>query len=228
METEARFNRFKDVEWFPKQETTVLIGGAGGIGSWLTLLLTRAGFFPAVYDFDVYETHNMAGQLCKASDNGKFKVEALAHTVAEFCDGFQIYTLNEMYTDKSMTDKFVFAGFDNMAGRSVLFEKWKSKYGQDPTAIFIDGRLSLEQIQIFCVIGGTESVEKYKEHLFDDSEVAEASCTLKQTSHTAAIIAGYMTAFFTNHFSNVQSGDNSRAIPFKWEAFLPINFVMTD
>lgn len=60
---EIHSSRFKDAPWFPKEETNVVIGGAGGIGSWLSLLISRAGFFPIVYDFDILEEHNLAGQL---------------------------------------------------------------------------------------------------------------------------------------------------------------------
>ncbi len=37
-------NRFKDAPWYAKEDVNVLIGGAGGIGSWLTLFLSRANF----------------------------------------------------------------------------------------------------------------------------------------------------------------------------------------
>ena len=66
--TEEHSSRFKDAPWFPKEETNVIVGGAGGIGSWLTLLLSRAGFYPVVYDFDVLEGHNLAGQLYTQKD----------------------------------------------------------------------------------------------------------------------------------------------------------------
>ena len=53
--TETHSSRFKDAPWFPKEETAIIVGGAGGIGSWLSLLLSRAGFYPIVYDYDRLE-----------------------------------------------------------------------------------------------------------------------------------------------------------------------------
>ena len=60
---QQQYDRFKDAPWFPERDEVVMIGGAGGIGSWLTFLLVRAGFKPTVYDFDVIEEHNIGGQL---------------------------------------------------------------------------------------------------------------------------------------------------------------------
>jgi hypothetical protein len=224
MNTEERFGRFKDAPWFNNsgQEENVLIGGAGGISSWLTLLLTRAGFVPIVYDFDIYEIHNMGGQLCKTSDIGKPKVIALQDTVKLLC-GQEIYAFNEKYTSETMTGKYVFAGFDNMEARRVMFESWEAEYGNDPEALFIDGRLLAEQIQIYCVTSGDKDVYK-ADALFLDSEVEEAPCTMKQTSHIAAMIASFMTAFFTNHMSNVKTKTQDRNVPYYYEYFSPIGY----
>lgn len=215
--------RFKDAPWF-SLGVDVLIGGAGGIGSWVSLLLSRAGFTPVIYDFDSYEMHNMAGQLCRKKDVGLSKVGALANTILEFSDTV-CHTFNEKYDENSMTGKFVFAGFDNMEARRMMFLNWKKLYGDNKEAVFIDGRLLAEQIQIYCVVGGTDRVRKYEETaLFLDSEVEEAPCTMKQTSHIAAMIASFMTAFFTNHLTNVLKGQ-SRNIPYFWEYFSPIGYL---
>ena len=69
------YNRFKEAPWFlsvPEEEkavihySTINIGGAGGIGSWTALFLSRAGFYTYVQDFDTIETHNIGGQFFRA------------------------------------------------------------------------------------------------------------------------------------------------------------------
>lgn len=226
--TETQSNRFKDAIWFPKETTYCIVGGAGGIGSWLTLLLARACFTPVVFDFDTLEEHNMAGQLYPRQSIELSKVDALSSLITDFADT-QIITYNEAFTSESMSSPFMFSAFDNMKARKDMFEVWVEgnkdwKSAEEPVEpIFIDGRLSLEQIQIFCVT--MDKIDQYREHLFDDSEVEDAPCTLKQTSHTAAMIGAHMVGFFTNHIANLSIGDKDRNIPFMWEYFIPVDYL---
>ena len=239
--TEVHSSRFKDAPWFPTEETNVIVGGAGGIGSWLTLMLSRAGFYPIVYDFDRLEEHNLAGQLYGQTDAKDMvpKVDALKGLCKNFADT-DITVMNEKYTKDSMSHHYVFSAFDNMQARKDMFsawceyvKEWKKQTSSElqgaleesffHTPIFIDGRLTAEQLTIFCVT--PDKIEAYKEHLFNDSEVEDAPCTMKQTSHSAAMIASHMTGFFTNHFTNNQVGENDRNIPFMWEYFIPINYI---
>ena len=62
-------------------------------------------------------------------------------------------------------------------------------------------------------------------HLFDDTEVQDAPCTMKQTSHSAAMIASHMVGFFTNHMTNNAVEEKDRTVPFFWEYFIPINYI---
>ncbi len=229
-------SRFKDAPWFPKEEVFCVVGGAGGIGSWLSLLLARAGFKPIIYDFDVVEEHNIGGQLFSKKSVEKAKVEALKEVVFDFADT-DIMANNEKYTRDSMSHHYVFSAFDNMQARKDMFNAWKEyvedwkdfnsvKDAEDKdknVPVFIDGRLLMEQLTIFCVT--PDNIEEYEKHLFDDSEVQEEPCTLKQTSHSAAMIASHMVGFFTNHFGNNAVGEDDRAVPFKWEYFIPINYI---
>lgn len=240
-EGNIKHSRFKDAPWYTKKAIDVLVGGAGGIGSWLTVLLARAGFNPIVYDFDILEEHNLAGQFYPKSAITKTKVNALHDLVLNFCDT-DITVMDEAYSKDSFSGDFVFSGFDNMKARADMFENWVEKVVnpyleelkmiselekdleiESPIEpIYIDGRLLAEQLQIFCVT--PDNIDKYRAHLFDDSEVEEASCTFKQTSHSAAMIAAHMVGFFTNHITNITVG-KERNIPFFWEYFIPIDFL---
>lgn len=242
--TETHISRFKDAPWFPKDETNVIVGGAGGIGSWLSLLLSRAGFYPIVYDYDRLEEHNLAGQLYTKSDAEAniLKVDALKGLCKNFADT-DITVMSEKYTKDSMSHHYVCCAYDNMQARKETFEAWCNyvKEWQEENLrlksledtgneimdqnipVFIDGRLTAEQMQIFCVT--PDRIEEYKKHLFDDSEVEDAPCTMKQTSHSAAMIASHMVGFFTNHITNNAEGDATRALPFFWEYFIPLNYI---
>lgn len=236
-------SRFKDAPWFPKEDAEVVVGGAGGIGSWLVLLLARTSTPNImIYDFDLLEEHNMSGQLYPTTAVGKLKVEALKDTVKSFT-GVDIYTFNEKLTKDTPGSNIMFGAFDNMEARKAIFDSWMSfvniwteakekidkeestweKEGLSPVKpILIDGRLTLEQIQIFCVT--PEFAEEYeKEYLFPDGDVEDEVCTLKQTSHTAAMIGGHMVGFYTNHLANCYTGEDSRNVPFKWEYFTPVD-----
>lgn len=233
-------SRFKDAPWYPKKDTHVIVGGAGGIGSWLTLMLSRAGYKPIVYDFDIIEEHNIGGQLFGASNIEQPKVTALSGIVKEFADT-DIMANNERYQRDSMSHHYVFSAFDNMKARRDMFDawkeyvdEWKTMKSMNPesgsyvnnTPVFIDGRLLMEQLTIFCVT--PDKIDEYEKHLFSDDEVAEAPCTLKQTSHSAAMIASHMVGFFTNHYTNNVVGEDDRALPFRWEYFIPINLIQEE
>ena len=219
---EQQYDRFKDAPWFPREDTPCLIGGSGGIGSWLTFFLAKAGFSPILFDHDVIEEHNLGGQLFRTSDIGRPKVAAMADIITTFC-GTDINTFQEKVTEDSMTTRFCFSAFDNMKARKAMFQVWKKSVQQGALApLLIDGRLTMEQLQIFCVMPHTMANYEANE-LFDDSEVEDLPCTMKQTSHVAAMIASHMTAIFTNHITNLYSGESVRDVPYYYEFFVPIN-----
>lgn len=217
--------RFKDVPWFPKYQEPVLVGGSGGIGSWLSFFLAKMGYSPFVYDFDTIEEHNLGGQLFRVEDVGKLKVEALADIIRSF-SGQSINTFPVPINKYSTTHHYVFSAFDNMQAREDLFHVWLQSVelwnlNMDlPMPIFIDGRLEIEQLQIFCVTPDT--IPRYLEHLFADGAVADAPCTMKQTAHTAAMIATLMASFFTNHITNVYAKEILRDVPFYYEFMVPM------
>ena len=219
--------RFQGLDWYSQDDApVVVVGGAGGIGSWLAFFLARANFNVTLSDFDTVEEHNIGGQLFKRDQIGKYKAEAVGRNVSDFSTN----TINAQIvkiTEETATHEFMFSAFDNMDARRAMFKVWKRSWNSMNRPIFIDGRLNAEQFQIFCVT--PENADEYERiHLFNDSEVEDAPCSAQQTTHTAAMIAGHMVGFFTNHITNINLRDEVREIPFVYEYFTPMNLTVSE
>ena len=219
--------RFQGLDWYSQDNApVVVVGGAGGIGSWLSFFLARANFNVILSDFDTVEEHNIGGQLFKRDQIGRYKAEAVGRNVSEFSTN----TINAQIvkiTEETATHEFMFSAFDNMDARRAMFKVWKRSWNSINRPIFIDGRLNAEQFQIFCVT--PENADEYERiHLFNDSEVEDAPCSAQQTTHTAAMIAGHMVGFFTNHITNINLRDEVREIPFMYEYFTPMNLTVSE
>ena len=201
-EIDVTKSRFRDASWFGNIETLttpIVVGGAGGIGSWLTLFLGRmlSDSYLFLYDFDNVEEVNIAGQMFSKQHIGMSKVHAVQDIIGNFTEYGSLSAQNEKYDENSLKSPIMFSCFDNMKARKIMFKNWMSEAPKHENAVFIDGRLLAEQLQVFFVT--LETAERYeKEFLFDDSEVEDANCSYKQTSHFAAIIAARMVQGFTN------------------------------
>lgn len=220
-EVRVNTSRFSSAIWYNKiQEQTLIIGGQGGISSWFTFLVAR--MFPRsiyTYDPDRVELVNLAGQLFSMGDIGSFKGNAVASTIANFCDYRSVFSVNERYNVDSNASRIMVCGFDNMFARKIFFNNWKMLVQSLPeeereTCIFIDGRLAAESLQILCIIGNAEwDITKYEtEYLFDDEEAEETVCSFKQTAFMANMIAGLMVNMLVNFCANLCGG--CRTIPF--------------
>lgn len=226
--------RFKDALWF-NNKVEIVIGGAGGIGSWLSFFLTRAGFNVTVYDFDTVEEHNLGGQLFFAHDIGQLKVTALKNVITEFNDtNFNFKGVNQgivfntyMYHNYSAPLVIYVSAFDNMEARTDFFNLF-IRQTNDRVKWFVDGRLLMEQMRIYCIRKSNKSaINDYMEHhLFLDSDVEDLPCTMKQVSHGAAMIATHMTGFITNIVSNeLVWKEEVFKVPYMWDYIIPTNCV---
>lgn len=229
--------RFSGAEWFSKtQEQTIILGGAGGISSYV--LYNLAKLHPAsiyVYDFDVVERVNIAGQLFKLTDIGRTKVDAITSTAIEF-SGFQnVFAIPDSFDESTEPSKVMICGFDNMEARKAFFKSWirgvrtaseseKNKY------LLIDGRLSAEKFQVFAITGDNEwaQQEYQREYLFNDSEAEQTVCSFKQTAFMANMIGGYITNLFVNFCANLCDFNIERPIPFKSEYAADTMFLITE
>jgi hypothetical protein len=203
-------SRFSSADWFGENRI-ITVGGAGTIGTWLSVLLARTGEHTLIiFDDDTVEVHNMAGQMFRKSDIGKKKVEALRDIILDFTDHDEstIYVSDSKVTDKTKVTPICMSCFDSMKARKDMFTAWKKL---DDREMFIDGRMSIENYEVYTCLKGQEEI--YEGTLFNDDEIPPQICSLKSTSHVGALIGGRMTALLLNHLANVKMGIEIREIP---------------
>lgn len=214
--------RFDEAPWY--SALTISVGGVGGIGSWLTLLLSRLGHTIYVYDDDIIEKTNIGGQLYKTTSVGSRKDEHTSRLAAEFSGNHNVIPSGRFINDSPVSN-IMFAAFDNMKYRKMMVERWyanqkaKSKIAKEVN-VFIDGRMEAETAIIYVVKSPTD-YKRYMDEMFDDSEVADAPCSFRATSHNPAILSGLMISIFNNHVANKLEGTKFREVPYKITYELP-------
>ena len=210
--------RFSGASWYELvQQQEVILAGLGGIGSFVSLFLSRLNpKLITMYDPDIFEAHNMSGQLVQNYNIGRTKIAVAADICVQYSNYYGIVGINEFYGSDSAVSNVMICGFDNMVARNVFFNNWKTANLGKADSLFIDGRLSLENFQIFSITGDNfVAIEDYeKNHLFSDSEVLEQQCSLKQTSHMAGMIGSLITGNFVNYCNNLNPDNFERPLPF--------------
>ena len=216
----------KYVELFPSSRIQVV--GAGGTGSWTALFLSRMGCPFIIYDGDVVEQRNLSGQFYNKEDVGKFKASAVMNNCERFSENLlnsRGVTMN--YSSSTVSSYIVFSCVDNFTARKIIFSSWKNlmKFNSSTPyfkgGLFIDMRLELELLQVYAVT--VDKIEDYEKTLKNDEDIPSAPCTLKQTTHNAAMIAGIAINQFNNYISNLVTKDNMRTVDFFTEYFSPLN-----
>lgn len=220
---EEASSRFSGASWFTKiGEQTVIVAGIGGIGSYLTFLLSRLRIANMIlYDDDTVERTNLSGQLFSKENIGDSKVDAIANMITEYSDFYNYCCIPNKYTFGSKAGKIMMCGFDNMMARAQFYSNWRDYVDKLPEenrsdCLFIDGRLAAEEFQVFCIKGTDKYLmNKYeKEWLFPDKEAEATLCSYKQTSFCANMIASIMVNLFVNFIANMCDPLIEREIPF--------------
>ena len=215
-------SRFSGAMWFNAiQLSTVVLAGLGGIGSYVLFCLARMKpkqIF--LYDDDVVELANLSGQLYSAPMVGKRKVDAMAELARDFSCYYGVQAVPQKFTKDTPAGDIMICGFDNMQARKDFFTAWVKHLVNHPSpskCLFIDGRLNMEEFQVFCMRGNdTYSIEKYhKEYLFEDYQAESLQCSMKQTTYCANIIGSVIVNLFTNFIANQLKPLIDRDVPFK-------------
>ena len=206
-------SRFSGAEWYDKIHSKIVtLAGCGGIGSWLALLLARTNIgYLRLYDDDKVETGNLSGQLFSRNNVGDFKVWAVSNIARDFSDYYRINTFERRFYSSDEVSDVMMCGFDNMEARKTYFQAWKNhllEVSNKSECLYVDGRLSAECLQVYCIQGDDDpAIQYYEVHcLFSDEEADETVCSYKQTSFMANMIAGMMVNVFVNWCANLTGG----------------------
>lgn len=170
--------------------TPITVIGAGAIGSFTILALTKMGFDRIkVYDFDTVSDANMSCQWYRPKDIGKPKVEALQEIIREFTE-VPIDAVNERFDGKQALEGIVISSVDSMEVRKLIWEHVKMN---PATPWYIDPRMAAEYALSFVMNPhDTKDITAYENTLYTDANAVEEPCTAKATMYTATMIAGYV------------------------------------
>ena len=216
--------RFSDAEWFNKvQEKVIVLAGVGGIGSNMAVILAKLN--PSaiyIFDDDFVESFNLAGQFYSNEDIGKPKVEALAASVNKYTNYSSIFALNRRFMiGEEVIADIMICGFDNMRARKDFFAAWKSHVmtlseERRKDCLFIDGRLTADEFQIFCITGTDNFyMDDYvNNYLFNDYEAQRETCSYKQTGFLADMIGAFMVNLVVNFCANQVNPRRNMTLPF--------------
>jgi hypothetical protein len=207
----SKTSRFSSISWAKLAASNrVCIVGLGGIGSWLSLFLSRIGYQTILIDFDTIEEHNLGGQLYADSYVGGKKIDAINAMLTDFAG----YSNRQFYGDvfESFMAEYctiLVSAVDKMSVRRQLFEHFKANLAT--IKLFVDGRMNAEQYTIYFVTA--DCLEEYEKTLFEDDEIEDTLCTNKATSHFGASIASDITKGINNYVSIYQANE-PRRLPF--------------
>lgn len=163
--------------------------GAGGIGSWLALMLAWEGFEPlTVWDFDAVGPEN-TGQAYWQEHLGQPKVVALADLIRRAV-GTEIFARHERFTDRSVPHGILIAAVDSMEQRRVIWDRAK----RNPAVpLFIDARMGGESGMIYTINPQDgRQVDFYEARFYPDAQAAAIPCTERGIVHTQWILNGHV------------------------------------
>ncbi len=172
----------------------ICIVGAGSIGSWTALALSKLGCSNiTVADFDDVEEQNVGSQIYTSIDVGKKKLEALDGRLRLLVDNGINFLEGKVDGEHIIPPGFeiVVSAVDNMEARRDIFMQLLP--GRTKT-IYLDGRMAANNIQIFAIpMDNKDRADFYKTTLFDSSEADPIACSARSVVYNCFVISGLLT-----------------------------------
>lgn len=179
-----------------KLQMPILIVGAGSIGSWTALALSKLGCSNiTIMDGDVIEEHNAGSQVYKASDEGLEKVQALSDKLRILTDlapepiAAHWNPENPQHVKDLEKYEIVIAAVDNITTRTQLFNTLKGK-----KIFYIDGRMAGNELEIYLTrLQEEEDQKAYEKTLFAEGEESIVPCSERSVVYNVFLMGGLIT-----------------------------------
>lgn len=191
MTKQERYNKFirqRDIiDGTELQKGSVTIIGAGSVGSFTTLTLSKMGVGKIkVFDQDGIQDHNLPAQFYRKKDIGEWKVNALKNLISEFADT-TIISRNRFYKDQKLSG-VVIVVTDNMESRRNVWEQYKK---QNCTSGFIEARMGAELSKLYTIKSTSpEDCDFYEKTLHTDAQSLKLPCTARTIIYNVLTISG--------------------------------------
>ena len=196
----------KSYDFFHPEQCTdrIHIIGCGAIGSTVAENLVRFGLTRlTLYDFDSVESHNIANQMFRDTDIGKYKVEALEDILCDINPDVKkdIKLVNKGYVGQKLSG-YVFLCVDNIDLRREIAERCK---GNPYVKAMFDFRMRLTDAQHYAADwSNAKMVEDFLKSMAFSHEEAQAetpvsACNIAlSVAPTVRAIVAYGVANFIN------------------------------
>jgi len=164
---------------------SVTIIGAGGIGSFVALGLSKLGILEMeIWDGDKVEDHNVPNQFFKTHHIGRNKAKITALQATEY--GGIYARARDRFWNKEPLSGFVISAVDDMAVRKKIWEACKL---QPRVKLLVDGRIGGEDVKVIALKPtDIDAIKQYEATLFSNEEAAELPCTSRAIIDVAFLV----------------------------------------
>ena len=204
----------------PKMQVPIVLIGAGTIGSWTGLLLTKIGLNNlTVFDSDIVENQNRANQVYGQEDLGLPKVVAL-HKSINTLSGIPINMGYRNFPEDypfGIKDCIMLVTVDSMKSRIEIFEWLKKNFFN--VKLFIDARTGGEVGRVFAFNPMIPSaMDEYAKTLHSDTPDVNMNEEVKRASEvkcTARSIVDVSVTVAARIVNTVRKYLTSKEYPFE-------------
>lgn len=190
---QAQLLRQSDIVDTKSLDIPITLVGAGAIGSFTALLLSKMGYDGMIHvcDPDTIEEHNLSNQFYPLRDEGKRKVHALAKVVHDY-SGVRIDPDERRLDSCPITAGALILAVDSMDTRITL---WKSALNLSRSMDWVfDARMGAELMRVYTVNMQSEKErDHYAKSLYPSSEAQQLPCTARSVIYNVAVVAGLLT-----------------------------------